>query len=151
MSTYSGRNGQITLNYPTTELTVGELNNWSLNISAGSTDTSTFGDKWGKSDVGMLTANGSASGFYDPEDAGQKEFWDNLIAGDLVSTLRLYTKWSDTPGQPIKFWQPEISADPDAGVRITAFNTGQTSSGVATFDISWDWSGPVEKVETTAP
>jgi hypothetical protein len=151
MATHSGRKGQITINYDTTELTVGELNTWSLNISAGSTDTSTFGDKWGKSDVGMLTANGSASGFYDPDDAGQVEFWDNLVSGDLVDTLRLYAVWSDTSSDAIKYWQPDIGNDPEAGARITAFNTGQTASGVATFDISFDWSGPVQKVETTVP
>lgn len=151
MSTYSGRFAQVTYDYTGTETTIGEINTWSLNVSAGSTDTSTFGDVWGKSDVGIITWNGSFSGFYDPDDAGQKEFWNKLVSGALLDDARFYTKWSETSSETIKYWQPDTGSDPNAGIRITAFNTGSTAAGVATFDVSFEGSGPLQKVETTVP
>lgn len=151
MSTYSGRRGAVTIEISSVETLVGELNNWSVNISGGSTDTSVFGDEWGKSDVGMLTWNGSASGFYDPSDSAQDYIFALLVSGALDGTLRLYTERRTGSGDPIKFWKPDTSADANAGVRVTAFNTSQTHSGVATFDLSFEGSGPVASYETTVP
>lgn len=151
MATYSGRFGRVSKNYDTTEIIIAELNTWSLNVSGGTTDTSTFGDEWGKSDVGILTWNGSGSGFYDPAETSQQELWAELKAGSLVKSLRLYVKWSETSGAALYYWQPDISSDPNAGARITAFNTGSTASGVGTFDFSFDGSGPIIPISTTVP
>lgn len=149
MSTYSGRKGAVTLEIDSTETLITELNTWSVSMTGGSTDTSAFGDQWGKSDIGMLTWSGTASGFYDPLDAGQNELWDLFISNELNGTLRLYSQYSTTPGDPIKYWKPDTATDPDAGVRVSAFNTGQSHTGVATFDFSFEGSGPPIQVNTT--
>jgi hypothetical protein len=151
MATYSGRYGQITLNADTTEETIQELNTWSLNTTAGTTDTSSFGDVWGKSNVGILNWNGTASGFYDPEQTTQQQIWNRLVDGGLMGYLWLYTLWSETSGDKLLYWKPDLISDPNAGARITGFNTGQTSGGVGTFDFSFDGSGPIIPVSTTVP
>lgn len=151
MGTRSGRYARLTTGYDTVESIVPELNTWSMNITAGSTDTSSFGDEWGKSDVGILNWSGSAGGFYDPEDTSQSALFDQLVSGTLLQTLRMYTTWTATPGGVLLYWQPDISSDPDAGARIGAYNTGSTTGGVATFDFSFEGSGPIIQVQTTAP
>lgn len=151
MATYSGRFGRVTVDVSSTETLIGHINTWSVNVSAGSTDTSSFGDVWGESDVGILTHNASISGFYDPDDSAQKEFWDKLKDGTLIGSMRIYTKYSATTGQTIKYWKPDTASDPNAGYRVTAYNTGSTAGGVATFDLTVEGSGPIDKIETTVP
>lgn len=151
MSTYSGRKGAVTIDVNGTETLIAELNTWSVSMSGGSTDTSSFGDQWGKSDIGMLTWNGTASGFYDPLDDGQGELWELFTSNELNGTLKLYTQYSTTSSDPIKYWKPDTATDPDAGVRISGFNTGQTHTGVGTFDFTFEGSGPPIQVNTTVP
>jgi len=151
MATYTGRYGMLTLEISSVETAAVELNTWSMNVTGGENDTSTFGDQWGKTDVGMLGWNGTASGFYDPGDPLITELWAQLVSGALVDSIRLYTQYSTTSTDPIKYWKPDTSSDPLAGARITAFNTGQTHSGVATFDFSFSGSGPIIPISSTVP
>lgn len=151
MATYSGRGGAVTVEVSSVETLIGEINTWSVSVTGGENDTSVFGDSWGKTDVGMLSWNGTASGFYDPTDSAQDELWSKLVSGNLISGFRLYTQYSTTSSDPIKYWKPDTAADANAGIRITGFNTGQTHSGVGTFDFAFSGSGPVLPVETTVP
>jgi hypothetical protein len=57
MATYSGRFGRVTVDVSSTETLIGHINTWSVNVSAGSTDTSSFGDVWGES--GRQSSTGS--------------------------------------------------------------------------------------------
>lgn len=151
MSTNSGRFGAVTIEIATVETRFGELNNWTTNVTGGETDTSVFGDGWGKTNVGMLGWTGTAAGFYDPTDPAQQAIWNLLIAGSLEATLRLYTKYSTTSGDALYYWKPDTASDPNAGIRVTAYNTNQSHSGVATFDFAFSGSGPVLPVSTTVP
>jgi len=151
MATYSGRKGAVTIEIASVETLFGELNTWSTNVTGGETDTSVFGDFWGKTDVGMLGWSGTASGFYDPSDAAQEALWNLLVSGNLEPTLRLYIQYSTTSSNPIRYWKADTASDPNAGIRVTGFNTGQTHSGVATFDFAFSGSGPILPVYSTVP
>lgn len=151
MSTYSGRYGAITIEISGTETLIGELNTWAISLTGGETDTSVFGDIWGKTDVGMLGWSATASGFYDPADAAQTKLWTLFKSGALDGTMRFYIQYSTTSADPIKYWKPDVVTDPVAGIRVTGYNPGQTHSGVSTFDITLSGSGPVEPVSTTVP
>jgi hypothetical protein len=151
MATYTGRDGAVTIEIASTETIVGELNTWTVNVTGGETDTSVFGDGWGKTDVGMLGWTGTGAGFYDPANSAQDALWDLLVSGNLEPTLRLYVQYSTTSSDPIKYWKPDTASDPLAGIRVTSFNTGQTHSGVATFDFAFSGSGPVLPVQATVP
>lgn len=144
MATYNGRNARVTVG--ATNALVTELNTWSMDRSADEIDTTTFEDGWKKSDVGMKGFSASLSGYLDPEDAtGQNILEAAYESGALVSDLRFYVKHTTTPGEKNIYYAPDTASNPKAGMRVTAFNTGQTHNGVATLSMSLSGSGPVKK------
>ena len=143
MATYSGRSGMVTVNSDATEATVLELGNWSLNASRAEIDTTAFSDGWGKSDVGMATYTGTMGGNFDPADTtGQVVLTAAFTAGTLLQDLRLYIAYSTTSSDTIRFIEPDLTSDANAGVRITGLNIGQDKNGVASFEATFSGSGP---------
>ncbi len=152
MATLNGRNARVTVNASTTEALVAEMADWQIDTSADEIDTAAFGDGWGKSDVGMLKWSGSANGFYDPGDtAGQEVLQDAFLAGTLLQDIRFYARYATGSGEQIVYIEPDTSADPNAGVRITSVKIGASKSGVASLAFTFSGSGPYRRVEETIP
>jgi len=150
MPTYNGREAMVTVNASTAEAIVTEMSNWDLSINVEEIDTTAFGDGWGKSDVGMKKWSGSFSGFFDPKDAtGQAIIKAARDSGDLLPDIRFYVQYSETSGDEIIYFTPDVAADANAGARITSMAIKQDKSGVASLSVSFTGSGPIaEKVET---
>ena len=144
MSTYNGRDARITVNSQTTEAIITEIGNWSINRSADEIDTTAFGDGWGKSDVGMLKYSGSFSGFFDPTDTtGQGVLKTAYEAGTLINDIRFYYEYSDTVSDTVRFLRP--SSGTNYGIRITSMDVSIDKAGVATLNVSFSGSGPIEE------
>ena len=144
MATYNGRNGRVTVNGDTTEKIVLELGSWSLDITADEVDTTSFGNGWKKSDVGMKGWSGSASGSYDPLDTtGQKVLLDAFDSGALLNDVRFYIAYSTTVTDTNLFFVPDITTDTTAGLRVTGTSVSLDKSGVATVSFSFSGSGPL--------
>lgn len=152
MATYNGRNARVTVNASETEVIITELGSWSVSRTASEIETDSFGDGWGKSDVGMKRWSGSLSGYYDPEDTqGQKVLEDAYASGALLKDIRFYIKYSEEPGEKIKYLAPDTAADPNAGLRITSLDVSTDKAGVAQLQCNFSGSGPVKVFEATNP
>jgi len=150
MATFNGRNGRVTVNADTTEAIVLELSSWSLDITSEEIDTTAFGSGWGKSDVGMKSWSGSATGNYDPTDTtGQKILLDAFDAGSLLNDVRFYVSFSEEAGETVLFFEPDIVSDTNAGLRVTGVSTSLDKSGVATINFSFSGSGPLSRGSET--
>lgn len=144
MATYSGRNARVTVNASTTEAIVAELSDWKITMSASEIDTTSFGDSWGKSDVGMKNWTGSVSGFFDSSDTtGQDVLRAAFEAGTLLADMRFYITYSETSSETIVYVAADTATDANAGLRISSLDIGQDKGGVATLSMNFTGSGPV--------
>ena len=150
MATFKGRNARVTLGDGVDEKIIQEVGNWKVSTKAGEIDTTAFGDGWGKSDVGMMNWSGSLSGNFDPKDTtGQDKLDAAFKTGELVQDVRFYAKWAET-GEVIYF-EPDLDADPNAGLRITQLDMDFDKAGVGKISVSFSGSGPYRKVIETRP
>lgn len=67
MAVYKGYSGNIKVGTST----VGEMSEWTLDVSADISDTSAFGDEWKKKTALQKDWTGSCTGRLDPADTGQ--------------------------------------------------------------------------------
>lgn len=142
MGTISGRFARIEIG----SNLVAEMGSMNINLSADEIDTTAFGDGWGKSDVGMKKWSGSISGNLDAEDTnGQEVIEAAFDSGDLVQDIKFYLKHSTKSGDKVVYLAPNITADAEAGVRITGQDIGSDKSGVASVSFNFSGSGPVKK------
>jgi len=81
MAVYKGYSGNIKVGTST----IGEMSEWTLDVSADIVDTSAFGDEWKKKTSTQKDWTGSCTGRLDPGDAGQTA----LAIGSEV-TLNFY-------------------------------------------------------------
>jgi hypothetical protein len=133
MTTYNGRNALIKIG----TVTVAEMASWSLDLSNDEIDTSAFGSTWKKSDVGMRGWTLSVSGHYDPSNTtGQGLVEAAWAAGSLISTIRAHVNAAS-------YWTPSVTADANAGGRVTSYALNQAHDAVAGISFTLSGSGPV--------
>lgn len=146
----NGRKGRVTVGSDAGESVILELNSWSLDISADEIDASVFGSEWGKNDVGIKKWSGSASGFLAPGDTtGQCVLQNAFESGDLLSDIKFYAEWSNKAGEVLCYYAPNLTADPDAGVRVTSVSPSVEHNGLAAISFSFSGSGPVKLFSET--
>ncbi|MBI9080832.1 MAG: hypothetical protein JEY79_13975 [Pseudodesulfovibrio sp.] len=146
MSTISGRFARVVIG----SNIVAEMGNMNINRSTDEVDTTSFGDGWGKSDVGMKKWSGAVSGSLDAEDAnGQQVLEDAWDSGELVQDIRFYMKYSTTVGDKVVYYAPDTESDADAGVRILTQEVATDKSGVASVSFNFSGSGPCKKIVET--
>ena len=69
---------------------VAEIGEWSLDIGAGTEDTSAFGDAWKKFTPTQGEWSGSASGRFDPADTNGQIALQNAVLNRASVSLRFY-------------------------------------------------------------
>jgi len=107
---------------------VGELNHWSLTISAADLDVSAFqGNGWGAHTTGLLTWTGTGAGFWDFEtDAGQAALWTAMTGN---SSVEMYFYLNDD-----NYYY--------GSANITSIAIDETVAGVAT--VTFNFTGASE-------
>lgn len=152
MATYNGREARVTIDASTTEKIILEIGDWSINMSADEIDTTSFGDGWSKSDVGMLKWSGSLSGQYDPADTtGQVKLKDAFLAGTIIGDIRFYVQYKEGTGEEKIYLAPDTASDASAGIRITSLDISTDKSGVANLSMSFSGSGPIKETTEINP
>ena len=68
---------------------VGEINEWSLDITMSPTETSAFGDNWKRSIPNIRAASGSFMGNFAGDETAQTSLRNAMLGGSAVA-LRLY-------------------------------------------------------------
>lgn len=92
MSALSGTAGSAV--YMTGGTTViGEITEWSLDMSSSPVDVTSFGDNWERVLPSIRGATGSISGNFDPADTAQASLINAFLGGSVVA-LRLYVSGS---------------------------------------------------------
>ena len=136
MATLLGRNATVKLG----TVTVAELAEWSLNITADPIEQGVFGSTWGKTHgLAETKWDGSFNGLLDITDSTGQEILENaVVSGTLITDLRLYV--DDT-----NYYAPDTATDADAGCYITSFNSTATHGDVIRLDVSFNGTGPVHK------
>jgi hypothetical protein len=86
MAQHSGTAGSVVAG----TIVVGEMTEWSLDITSTTVETTSFGEVWQEYLPSIRGATGSFSGNWDTADAGQVALWSSLIGGSAV-TFKLYT------------------------------------------------------------
>ena len=132
MATYSGKDGHIKIG----TFECGEMGDWSIDMSRDEIDTTSFGDSWGKSDVGMGKWSMTFNGFFDPTETCQDALIDAFQDGSLIDDLQLFINNTSK-------WQPNTTANTGSGVRVTSLQVGQSKGGVASLAVSLSGSGQV--------
>lgn len=144
MATFNGRDARITVSNDTTEAIVAEMGNWSITRKAAEIDTTSFGDGWSKSDVGMLAYSGSFSGSFDPTDTtGQAVLKTAFEAGSLINDVRFYYEYSETVSDTVRFLAPASGSE--NGIRITDMSVSIDKNGVGKLNVSFSGSGAIEE------
>jgi len=69
----------------------GEVESWSLNIDGGLVDSHSLGDDWGETTQTIKKWTGTVNVRYDKADTNQAALQVALLAGSVVTDLRLYT------------------------------------------------------------
>jgi len=151
MATFNGRNARITVNALTAETIIAEMSDWSINRKAAEIDTTSFGDGWSKSDVGMLSYSGSFKGSFDPTDTtGQGVLKTAFEDGDLINDIRFYFEYSDTSAATIRYLAPaEVVAGEENGIRITSMDVSIDKNGVGQLSVSFSGCGAIEENTAT--
>ena len=146
MSKLSG-DGQITL---ATDV-VAEMSSWSIDKSANTEDGTVFGSDWAKNTSGIKSWSGSASGYAaDTDTAGQVAIEAAFDAGTVLSTIRFYQVYSDTPGDDVVYYTPDTSSDADAGIIVTGCSASKDQGAqLSSISFSFTGTGPLKKVSET--
>ena len=141
MATFNGRNARITVNSSATEAIIAEMSDWSINRKAAEIDTTSFGDGWSKSDVGMLSYSGSFKGSFDPTDtAGQGVLKTAFEDGTIVNDIRFYYEHTEAS----KRWLAPVTGAAN-GIRVTSMDVSIDKNGVGQLSVSFTGSGAVEE------
>ena len=89
MSVFKGNTGKVM----EAGKCIGELSHWTMTTTAADLDVSAFNCSgsvgWGSHTTGLLHWTGTASGFFDASDEGQKDLW-NATTGNAPVDLYLY-------------------------------------------------------------
>lgn len=137
MATYLGRNASVKLG----TVTVSELSEWTLDITADPIKQGTFGSTWGKTHgLAETNWNGSFSGLIDATDTtGQVVLESAVVSGTKINNLRLYIDGT-------YYYTPDTVRDSSAGCYITSYNTTATHGDVIKVSVSFEGTGPVHKI-----
>jgi len=96
MAAHSGIDGKVT---DSSDNTIANLDEWSLDMKNGLTDQTEFTDTWEYDLKGILSGTGSLKGSFDEDDTYQLALQTAFLAGNTVG-LRLYVDgtnyWSCT-------------------------------------------------------
>lgn len=129
MAALSGTAGSVV--YMTGGTTnVGEIAEWSLDLSHAPVDATAFGNDWAKYVPSIRNATGSFQGNFDHADSGQSSLISAMLGGSAVA-FRLYldaTKYFNIASAYLTGMGPAIS---QTGKGNTAFNF--QNSGTVTF------------------
>lgn len=88
MAVMAGKDGKITIG----DNVIGYIDNFSININAGTAETSQIGKAWKEFIQASRDWSGSLSGTLDYADAAQKEIIDDLLSNtDTTYTVELLT------------------------------------------------------------
>jgi len=82
--------------------TVGEVMEWSLDLSHSPVDTTAFGDSWAEYIPSIRNATGSFSGHYDTGDAVQTNLTNSMLGGSALA-LRLYVTAAKYYNVPVAY------------------------------------------------
>jgi hypothetical protein len=109
---------------------VGEISEWSLDISMSPTEVSAFGDNWKRSIPSIRSAGGSFSGNFAGDETAQTSLRSAVLGGSAIA-LRLY--------EGTAYW--------NIGTAYVT-NLGRTLSHQGKAEVSYDFepSGPVTYV-----
>jgi len=119
MAVLAGKDGSITIGSA-----VGYIDNWTLNINGGVEECSQIGQDW-KEFLGTVSDwSGSASGSFDPSDAGQKAIINGLGTNASASLTLTLTTGKTIIGDVI----------------ITNVSLGASHSGKVTFSCQFQGS-----------
>ena len=109
---------------------VGEMSEWSLDISHSPVDATAFGNDWAKYVPSIRNATGAFQGNFDVSDSGQTSLLNALLGGSAIA-LRLYVNAS-------KYFNIASAYVTGMGPAISQTGKGDTSysfqnSGTVTF------------------
>lgn len=85
MAQYSGTAGSALYLDGTVPTTIGEIAEWSLDLSMSPVDTTAFGDTWEEAIPSIRAATGSFSGNFDMTDLPQLAMMNSFLGGSAVS------------------------------------------------------------------
>lgn len=129
MAALSGTAGSVV--YMTGGTTkVGEITEWSLDLSHSPVETTSFGDEWQEYIPSLRNATGSFSGNFDHSDTAQASLISSMLGGSAVA-FRLYVN-------PTKYFNVGTAYLTGHGPSIANDGKGETSydfqvSGPVTF------------------
>lgn len=106
--------------------TVGEISEWSLDLSMSPVETTAFGDNWARYLPSIRNATGSFAGNFDPADAMQTNLVNAMLAGSAIA-LRLYvsgSKYFNLGTAYVTGLSPSISQAGKADVSYAFQNSG---------------------------
>lgn len=136
MAVYAGRNASVKLG---TNL-VRELGAWSITMNRDEIDTTAFGSTWAKSEVGMAKWTARVEGYLDISDTtGQQALFNAYKNATLITNIKFFV--DNTSG-----YVPDITADSNAGCRISSYEVSTDKAGVAKVTINFAGQGPIALV-----
>ena len=127
MAVLAGKDGEVKLS----STKIGYIDNFSLNVEAGTAEVSQLGDQW-KEFIGTAKGwSGSFSGTFDYADASQKTIVDNLISANASTSVTLAFKVSASLTLTGTAWISNGSIGGSHGDKITISFNFQGSGALA--------------------
>lgn len=127
MAVLAGKDGEVDLG----SAKIGYIDNFSLSIEAGTSETSQLGDQW-KQFIGTAKGwSGSFSGTFDYGDTQQKSIIDNLISANASTSVTLKLKVSAALTLTGTAWVSNASVGASHGDKITISFNFQGSGALA--------------------
>lgn len=138
MATYIGRNAALKLG----EITISEMTDWSIDVSADIIREDTFGTDWAKKHgISATDWSAEANGLVDLTDTdGQEELWNAVVSGTKLTDVKFYV-------DDAQYYTPALSADSAAGCYVTSFTPNTAQGDIARFSVTFEGTGPIEKTE----
>lgn len=121
----SGTGGSVVYMTGGTTL-VGEMSEWSLDISHSPVDATAFGNDWAKYVPSIRNATGAFQGNFTTDDSAQTSLLNALLGGSAIA-LRLYvnaTKYFNIASAYVTGMGPAISQTGKADVSYSFQNSG---------------------------
>jgi len=136
MAVRLGKNAKVKLG---TDL-VGRLNSMSITVNNGSVDVVAFGDSWKKMTGTVKSWTGSFIGSFYLDDTQQNELHSIALSGNgEVDDIRFYE-------DNTHYWTPDTVEDSESTAIISSYSWNADQSGVVTFSMNVDGSGPIKRV-----
>lgn len=127
MGALSGTAGSVVL-MPGT-VVIGEIAEWSLDLSHSPVDVTAFGDDWARYVPSIRNATGSLSGNFDSADSGQSSLLQAMLGGSAVA-FRLFvspTKYFNIGTAYLTGVGPSISQTGKGDVSYSFQNSAEVS------------------------